>query len=1497
MLFPRLESQQRFPLICVYSCVSIFLTAPFIPPAQSAEILLAVDWESEPPYAWDHDSVWGDQHSTWDRPSNGAVGYCMRASHLSGDSKDNRGFTLHGLDTRLGHRIRIRISMACPTGTGKEYWMETSYKTFTTAPSDYGSSYDEGGWNMVQWFDAASWPENPDGNDSTWTEYSTTFVPGSEEDILAVGFESGSTEGTGGAPNMRWDSLVIEDLDGAVISTFTPTRTSPPTLTWTPTPSQTPTQTNTSGGITKTPTRTATQTETPKVSYTSTSSPTITLTPTITLSPTITITPTITDTPTLTETINETWNCVESAESLQISLWGESGYAPDIAVDRFGSAHIVWRSGTHQIMYARVGPNYLLEKSPMAIVTADARDPKVAVDYDGNAHVITLPFAVDSQSFLTYLKIDRLGTTLVRNSFVCDEFWPGSTDAITSARYHGPAISIWHRPPNFPLIAVAAEVHQAASRPIDPSNPYSPKKTFYRDGISVVLLNSAGEVEKEKIWEPIMITTENMPTADYYKYVDITFDTRGIYHCAWWKKDPGYSSGDAWDAWGEINNTGMLLLSGYWASLRHAPTVGPKVTANDRSFVDFVWADNPARSIIHSRLRFDSPSYTYVQDKKETLYTSTETHPENPNIASVSGTVVAIWSEDILGSHLWAQRLTPPGPAQQISCGKASSCAIDARANGYFDIVWQDSRSGTPVIYYASKDFSDPSPTPTHSPTSTGTNTRTKTPTLSSTRTPSPTATVTRTLTQTKAKSPTPTTTFDVAISSLELVQVVQNQLLTVPFVSGKPAMLRAYISVTSSGVAYNGEITGRLYYTPNGGVRTGPFFPSLNPGGLSATPNPDRGKLENSLNFRLPSAAIQTGITTLDVEINYPSPSMGIRPIEEANYTNNTQSKAYTFQSLTPHYRIGYYAVDYTFNSPLPPSGRPGILIHQGDHLFRKLFPLTSGNYVYVYEGEIKWNKDINISAMEFLTHLRTRWQLAENASAPASIHNNQLMAWFPEMAYAGNGCSDPTWLTNPGGIGHVFFANATAGTGQESCRFMRTFAHEASHNHNRYHPSDDASHPLETLAENKHYGFDVEKGEIRYKFTTPSGISLYYDIMVPARLDYETWITPYTYINLFNTFPIFTKSLNLEKQITSTALMVSGLINQNNTGVLHPAYQVNYATTPRGTNGNCSLTIEDNTGKALYTSLFSPVYVYPDSLVQAGRFIQDSTGGGLSSPAAGFIEILPVINGLKSIVLRQGSVELDRLTVSASAPTVTVLQPNGGEVWSETEEIRWTATDTDAGDAANLSYSILYSADGKQTWRTLETMYSQTSLQVHTTNLPGGTQCYVRVMVTDGINTGQDDSNASFTTVGNPPIALILSPRDGATFASYELIHLAGRVVDLEEKVNKEDILWESSLNGIIGTGYEVDTMALRPGTHTILCSLTDQDGYNAHDTITLTVNEGLILLGDLQRDGRIDYLDLLKLARKWHRSSTNAIDADLDGNGAVDSNDLMLLRRLMR
>ncbi|MCA9440245.1 MAG: hypothetical protein KC964_05505, partial [Candidatus Omnitrophica bacterium] len=551
----------------------------------ASEILLSIDWEAEPQYDWDYDSPSGNQHAAWDRPATGQTGKALRASHPTGDTADSRGFVIDSMSSRGGHTIRIVLYMACPTGSGKTYWMETGYQVFDSEPGDYGSSFDSG-WPLVHRFEAPSFGGgHPDGNDDEWIEYSEEFTWNGENDFLAVGLKSASTLGTGGAPDMRWDSLMVIDLDAepptdtptptytitpTYTDTFTPTFTPTPThtdtstptftptftgtltITPTPTPSFTPTNTGTlTETPTHTPTNTGTLTDTPTFTPTNTETltdtPTPTNTGTTTETPTPTNTGTLTDTPTPSETFTPSATPTDTEEGeytedwpvIQLSPEGEAGFTPDVKIDFNGSAHVVWRAGDNNIWYAKldengafVVPSYNLD------VGTNFRDPRIAVDHLGRAHIITQRSS--NQLTLLYVRVGSDGEKELMKGVRPFPNWPLREIEVTDAEYLWPEITfdpVTQRP------LVVCEAHLFANLPYDPNFPEVPQGPNYRDSITVVPIDENGAPVINDRWDAYVDQRNYDEAFERAKYPDVEVDSDGLINCVWRHAEPEWTSG------------------------------------------------------------------------------------------------------------------------------------------------------------------------------------------------------------------------------------------------------------------------------------------------------------------------------------------------------------------------------------------------------------------------------------------------------------------------------------------------------------------------------------------------------------------------------------------------------------------------------------------------------------------------------------------------------------------------------------------------------------------------------------------------------------------------------------------------------------------------------------------------------------------------------------------------------------------------------------------
>ena len=138
-------------------------------------------------------------------------------------------------------------------------------------------------------------------------------------------------------------------------------------------------------------------------------------------------------------------------------------------------------------------------------------------------------------------------------------------------------------------------------------------------------------------------------------------------------------------------------------------------------------------------------------------------------------------------------------------------------------------------------------------------------------------------------------------------------------------------------------------------------------------------------------------------------------------------------------------------------------------------------------------------------------------------------------------------------------------------------------------------------------------------------------------------------------------------------------------------------------------------------------------------------------------FSVVIPYIDGTARIELRKGAATLAQKIVSANAPTVQINSPAGGESYFTEVPITWTGSDLD-GDP--LSYAVLYSSDGGTTWTTADIEIQQQDYTLNLIGLPPGNNYLVRVIATDGVNTGEDVSDSPFSVLNTVFLPAISKP-----------------------------------------------------------------------------------------------------------------------------------------
>lgn len=284
-------------------------------------------------------------------------------------------------------------------------------------------------------------------------------------------------------------------------------------------------------------------------------------------------------------------------------------------------------------------------------------------------------------------------------------------------------------------------------------------------------------------------------------------------------------------------------------------------------------------------------------------------------------------------------------------------------------------------------------------------------------------------------------------------------------------------------------------------------------------------------------------------------------------------------------------------------------------------------------------------------------------------------------------------------------------------------------------------------------------------------------------------------------------------------------------------------------------SIDFSNNTADFLpFGTVFSPVQLPTPStgdtnvtlqLLDSGNNIlnevvfEPNRSGDFGSAVGTFI--VPVVKhpALARVRILFENSAISDLVASPNAPTVEVVYPNGTEnLAEETINIRWNASDAD-GDT--LNYTVQYSQDNGASWKTLIVDWPNKSYEVDITLLAETTDGLIRVIASDGFNTGSDVSDTTFNTPNHAPQTFIISPIKNEQYIGTQNIFFEGRALDPEEGLLTNDhLVWRSNLDGLLGEGesFVLNASDLREGSHVITLRSTDSLGASSTTTINIEV-----------------------------------------------------------
>ena len=779
-----------------------------------------------------------------------------------------------------------------------------------------------------------------------------------------------------------------------------------------------------------------------------------------------------------------------------------------------------------------------------------------------------------------------------------------------------------------------------------------------------------------------------------------------------------------------------------------------------------------------------------------------------------------------------------------------------------------------------------PTPTFTRTPTVTRTPTPTNTPTRRFTiitHTPTPTPTPRFTII-TRTPTPTPTRRFifqpclisnryDLKVTDVEVSQGIQNLDNDMPLIEDRRTIVRVYVKNILEPFLGDGDVEGvtaRLYGTRGGAISGSPLEPDNNTTNHEITVHLDGGDrldLDDSFWFYLPTDW-RSGVVKLEAEVISPDDAC------EANQANNDKIVTVSFRDADPlnlifvplHMHVNadrnnatrtYWCTEsdcddiYKDLLRFHPIGELNIWRFTDD-----TFPTWHGWPIHQ-----EWNPNADGDRSLLMSRLVTKKALTND------VANDLHYYGMIHKSFSARGLGKRPGKAAFGSMDSDFWSSTPwHGWGPE------TLAHEVGHNLGLKHvncdntedgPDNDYPWPfpncqLADVDETGYYGLDVYYG--KWGLSEPKVISNDPAESQPNQgfplMGYQSpnWVSPWEFCkmmddygvscNLWSYSSIQAAAPDAQAQAEVDALeaaneflYIQGVVNAaREAAVLEPFYR--FTQPPTGL-------LEDTIQQRLNE-------VRPQD-EEPWRVTLDGEGGSplhvhtivfdevneTGAKVVAFNTLLPFPNGTRWVRVRHGTTVIEERAVSANAPQVQVITPNGGETVGIGDKIRWQGNDADGDD---LTYSVLYSRDTGSTWRALMLDTTLTELTVDQNLLDdmlGSNQALIKVIASDGVNTGEDVSDGTFTAPGAPPEPLISSPVSGARIPAGNLVTLDGYALDMEDgPLTGSALRWASDRDGVLGTGRELNLKGLSFGPHTIVLVARDSDGMIAQANIQITI-----------------------------------------------------------
>ena len=534
----------------------------------------------------------------------------------------------------------------------------------------------------------------------------------------------------------------------------------------------------------------------------------------------------------------------------------------------------------------------------------------------------------------------------------------------------------------------------------------------------------------------------------------------------------------------------------------------------------------------------------------------------------------------------------------------------------------------------------------------------------------------------------------------------------------------------------------------------------------------------------------------------------------------------------------------------------------------WNQLLPLSNNaiNY-YLRSGYLNWTTSLGSGSGQhaLISALNWKW-IQENAltwlfGSGAFTGARHVYGWAPSAGYSGGHADMPVY-PHAGGLGVVGIGSDAPGTNTDNPGSgALIFGHELTHDYNIYHTNtadacgsnDSNSNFPYANSSIQAFGFNPLTGKIYDPATT-------HDLMsyCPSGGSKQGWISPFTWNTMYNklttsaanpvsgngpTMVHMVQPYTFSPTVFDQSLAVNAVIYNPANSPIVPGMLGNLERIDGGfsysvPDGSYSIVLydgPDGTGTPLVTQGFNVDFTseYQDpGPLPAPPFSASPTD------AQDISFIMAYMEGTQSIVLKHNSDVLDTRNVTLNAPQVTITSPVVAANWPEKtiQSLTWNGEDID-GDS--LVYSVFYSNDGGATWSLIADSLTVPSYDVDVDAMAGSADARFRVVATDGVNTGYDETTVDITIPNHAPEPIITNPVAQTIHLPGDLIVFYGSATDFEDGTLVDSALeWSDNIQGGLGIGPSVPINNLTPGKHTITLTATDSYGISSSTSVTIDV-----------------------------------------------------------